>query len=78
MNLVDLYRKDIQPKMEIMNLINQIEKDVQERLQPFIGRANTVEVTKEVEKIVNKTCEWEYVTEVPIPPEYITFYKNEG
>ena len=59
MNLVDLYRKDIQPKMEIMNLINQIEKDVQERLQPFIGRANTVEVTKEVEKIVNE-CIYSY------------------
>ena len=27
---------------------------------------------------IYKTCEWEYVTEVPILPEYITFYKNEG
>lgn len=25
-----------------------------------------------------RTCEWEYATETPIPPQYITFYKNEG
>jgi hypothetical protein len=63
MNLTDLYQRDVQSKTEIQNLLNRIQEDVRERLRPFSGRANTVQLTAEVSQIINE-CIGSYAKEL--------------
>lgn len=63
MNLTDLYQRDVQPKTDIQNLLSRIQEDVAERLRPFSGRANTVQLTAEVSQIINE-CLGSYAEEL--------------
>ena len=53
MNLVYLYRSNIQLRVEFQALVMTIEQDVRSRLRPFIGRATSFHMTQEMKQVVD-------------------------